>query len=70
MCSTGTSAIDSHLKICPYPFKYNAEYRKVEAERPCKEDSDSDDEKNSNRPTAEESEDDGEMSSLETYNEQ
>lgn len=46
-------------KSCPYPFRYNADYRKAEAERPYKEDSDSEDDKNSTgQPTEESDEDD------------
>lgn len=46
-------------KTCPYPFRYNADYRKAEAERPYKEDSDSeDDDKNSTGPPTEESDED------------
>lgn len=57
--------LHSKSKVCPYPFRYNADYRKVELQYQHKKDSDTEDEseKSSNESIFEETDEDCEMSS-------
>lgn len=62
------SMLDNITQTCPYPFRYNAEYRKAESERVYKDESENEDdiERNSSGPLSQSDESEGDdMSSLE-----
>lgn len=62
------SMLENVPKTSPYPFRYNAEYRKVESEQAFKEESENEDdvESNSNGPPSHYEDSEGDdLSSLE-----